>query len=208
MAARSKSSSRWLKEHFDDPYVKKAQRLGYRSRAVFKLVQLDEKYAFIKPGMRVLDLGAAPGGWSQYALEKVGDRGRVIASDILEIDPIQGLNFIQGDFCEDAIVEQILAALGEGGADLVISDMAPNMSGMSAVDQPRSMYLAELALDMAKQVLADGGVFLTKLFQGEGADALIKDLKQSFSSVVIRKPAASRPRSREVYALARDWKLV
>lgn len=207
MAHRSKSSQRWLQEHFKDQYVLEAQRLGYRSRAVFKLQQLDEKYALLKPGMRVVDLGAAPGGWSQYAGQRLGSKGQVIANDILPMDALEGVTFIQGDFQEESVMQQILAALQGQPVDLVISDMAPNISGVASVDQARSMYLLELALDMALKVLPAGGVFLCKLFQGEGSDAFIADLKREFGKVLVRKPEASRSRSREVYALARDRKL-
>ncbi|HEY9033367.1 MAG TPA: 23S rRNA (uridine(2552)-2'-O)-methyltransferase RlmE [Pseudomonadales bacterium] len=204
--ARSKSSQRWLDEHFDDYYVKEAQKRGYRSRACFKLQEIQDKDRLIRPGMTVVDLGAAPGGWSQVAAGIVGDRGRVIASDILPMDALAGVDFVQGDFTDDAVLEQLLALLGPAKADLVISDMAPNMSGMRDVDQPKAMYLVELALDMARQVLKPDGVFLAKVFQGEGFDALYRELNDSFRQVVSRKPAASRPRSREVYLLARGFK--
>lgn len=204
--ARSKSSQRWLDEHFDDYYVKEAQKRGYRSRACFKLQEIQDKDRLIRPGMTVVDLGAAPGGWSQVAAEIVGDRGRVIASDILPMDALAGVDFVQGDFTDDAVLEQLLALLGADKADLVISDMAPNMSGMRDVDQPKAMYLVELALDMARQVLKPDGVFLAKVFQGEGFDALYRELNDSFRQVVSRKPAASRPRSREVYLLAKGFK--
>lgn len=205
--ARSKSSGRWLREHFDDEYVKRSQRDGYRSRAVYKLIEIDEKDHLLKPGMTVVDLGAAPGGWSQYAAHKVGDKGRVIALDILPVDAFPGVEFIQGDFREDAVLEQLMQTLGDRQVDLVISDMAPNMSGQDAVDQPRAMYLAELAKALCDEVLRPGGDFLTKLFQGEGFDAYLAELKRDFGKVIIRKPKASRPRSREVYALARNHKL-
>ncbi|SIT66258.1 23S rRNA Um-2552 2'-O-methyltransferase [Ectothiorhodosinus mongolicus] len=206
--ARSKSSSRWLKEHFNDSFVQRAQREGWRSRAVFKLAQIQERDRLLKPGMRVVDLGAAPGGWSEYALQQVGRKGRVIASDILEMPAIEGVDFIQGDFREDAVLAAILAALGDEGADLVISDMAPNFSGVEAVDQARAMDLAELAQDLAGRCLKPGGDFLVKLFHGVGFDEFIRKLRQSYDKVVIRKPDASRARSREVYALARGFKLV
>jgi len=204
--AKSVSSERWLKEHFDDQYVKKSKQLGYRSRASFKLLEMDEKDHLFRPGMTVVDLGAAPGGWSQIAADKVGDKGRVVASDILPMDAMAGVEFVQGDFTEEQVLERILAALGDAPADLVISDMAPNMSGMSAIDQPAAMYLVELALDMAREVLKPGGTFLAKVFQGEGFDNYHADLKQSFSKVVTRKPDASRARSREVYLLAKGFK--
>lgn len=204
--ARSKSSNRWLDEHFKDPYVKQSQKDGYRSRASYKLVELDKKDKLFKPGMTVVDLGAAPGGWSQVAAERVGDRGKVLASDILPMDAIAGVEFIQGDFTEEAVLEQLLASLGENKADLVISDMAPNMSGMNAVDQPAAMYLVELALDMAHQVLKPGGHFVAKVFHGEGFDPLLQDTRNAFAKVAVRKPDASRARSREVYLVARGYK--
>jgi 23S rRNA (uridine2552-2'-O)-methyltransferase len=196
-----------LQEHEKDPYVLRARKEGYRSRASYKLLELDAKDRLFRPGMVVVDLGAAPGGWSQIAAQRVGDRGRVIASDILAMDSIAGVDFIQGDFTEDSVFNQILAVLGDDRADLVISDMAPNMSGMKAVDQPRAMYLMELAVDMARQVLKPGGVFVAKLFQGEGSDALLQELKRLFQRVVVRKPDASRARSREVYVVAKGLKV-
>ncbi|MGB1140584.1 MAG: 23S rRNA (uridine(2552)-2'-O)-methyltransferase RlmE [Halioglobus sp.] len=206
MAKKRSSSKAWLKEHRDDPYVQLAQKEGYRSRACYKLKELQDKDRLLGPGMTVVDLGSAPGGWSQVAVELVGERGRVVASDILPMDSLADVEFIQGDFTEDAVFEQILAALEGNSVDVVISDMAPNMSGVSAVDQPRSMYLVELALDMARQVLAPGGSFVAKVFQGEGFDELIRDARVSFGKVLTRKPAASRPRSREVYLVARDFR--
>ncbi|WP_432471107.1 23S rRNA (uridine(2552)-2'-O)-methyltransferase RlmE [Amphritea sp. HPY] len=204
--ARSKSSGRWLQEHFDDQYVKKAKELGYRSRASFKLVELNEKDKLIKPGMTLVDLGAAPGGWSQIAAELVGDNGRVVSSDILPMDPLPGVQFVQGDFTEESVLNEILETLGDQLADLVISDMAPNMSGMSAVDQPAAMYLVELALDMARQVLRPGGDFVAKVFQGEGFDQYMNDARNSFDRVYTRKPESSRPRSREVYLVGRNFR--
>ncbi|MBN8430582.1 MULTISPECIES: 23S rRNA (uridine(2552)-2'-O)-methyltransferase RlmE [Microbulbifer] len=203
---RSKSSHRWLREHFNDHYVKQSQKDGYRSRASYKLQELQEKDRLIKPGMTVVDLGAAPGGWSQVAAELVGHKGRVLASDILEMDALAGVDFVQGDFTEEAVFDQLLEKLGEERADLVISDMAPNMSGVRAVDQPASMYLVELAVDMARQTLKPGGGFVAKVFQGEGFDELIRDLRSQYQTVVTRKPGASRPRSREVYVVARGFK--
>ena len=204
---KKKSSSRaWLKEHRSDPYVQQAQRDGYRSRACYKLLEIQEKDKLIRPGFTVVDLGAAPGGWSQVAARLVGHRGRVIASDILPMDSLENVEFIQGDFTEESVLTAILDAVGEEGADLVISDMAPNMSGMNAVDQPRSMYLVELALDLARQVLKPGGGFLSKVFQGEGFDELLRDARTGFDRVITRKPAASRPRSREVYLLATGFR--
>ncbi|MRI31797.1 23S rRNA (uridine(2552)-2'-O)-methyltransferase RlmE [Endozoicomonas sp. OPT23] len=203
--ARSKSSASWLKEHFDDKYVKQSQEDGYRSRASYKLKEIQEKDKLIKPGMRVVDLGAAPGGWSQIAAELVGDNGRLVASDILPMDPLAGVDFVQGDFTEDAVLEKILETIGSDKVDLVISDMAPNMSGSLAVDQPNAMYLAELALDLARQVLKKNGSFLTKTFQGEGYQEYHKDMKTSFQKVITRKPDSSRARSREVFLLARNF---
>jgi 23S rRNA (uridine2552-2'-O)-methyltransferase len=204
--ARSKSSGSWLKEHFDDPYVKQSQIDGYRSRASYKLVELNEKDRLIKPGNLVVDLGSAPGGWSQVAAKLVGERGSVVASDILPMDSIVGVEFVQGDFTEDHVFELILEVMGDKKADLVISDMAPNMSGMADIDQPRSMYLVELALDMAQQVLKPGGGFVAKVFQGEGFDQLMKDTRGLFQKVLTRKPDASRARSREVYLVAKGFK--
>ena len=206
MAKRKSTSKSWLKEHFDDPYVKQAQKEGYRSRACYKLLEIQEKDRLIKPGMTVIDLGSAPGGWSQVASGLVGRKGRVLASDILPMDSLADVEFIQGDFTEESVLSEILAALGDVKADLVISDMAPNMSGVNAVDQPRSMYLVELALDMASQVLKPDGVFLSKVFQGEGFDELIRTMRSQFKEVKTRKPSASRPRSREVYQLCRGFK--
>ncbi|TDX24652.1 23S rRNA Um-2552 2'-O-methyltransferase [Modicisalibacter xianhensis] len=202
----SKSSAGWLKEHFDDQYVQRSWQDGYRSRASYKLLEIDAKDKLLKPGMTVIDLGAAPGGWSQIAADKVGSSGVVIASDILEMDALAGVDFIQGDFTEDAVLDAILGALGERPVDLIISDMAPNMSGMAAIDQPQAMYLVELALDLARQTLRPGGHFLAKVFQGEGFDEFLKELRGSFTRVVTRKPEASRARSREVYLLAEGFK--
>lgn len=206
MAKKRSSSKAWLKEHRDDPFVQQAQRDGYRSRACYKLLELQEKDRLIRPGMTVVDLGSAPGGWSQVAADAVGHRGRVIASDILPMDSLAGVDFIQGDFTEEPVFESLLATLGDTRADIVVSDMAPNMSGMNAVDQPRSMYLVELALHMARQVLAPGGAFVAKVFQGEGFDELFRDTKGSFDRVLTRKPRASRPRSREVYLVATGYR--
>lgn len=206
MAKKRSSSKAWLKEHRDDPYVQQAQREGYRSRACYKLLELQERDKLIRPGMTVLDLGSAPGGWSQVAVALVGHSGRVIASDILPMDTIAGVEFIQGDFTEEEVFGQLLEALAGTPVDLVISDMAPNMSGMNAVDQPRSIYLVELALDMARQVLTPGGAFVSKVFQGEGFDELYREARESFDRVLTRKPKASRPRSREVYVVARGFR--
>lgn len=205
--ARSKSSRRWLQEHFADEYVKKAQREGYRSRAVYKLEEIQQKDRLIRPGMTIVDLGAAPGGWSQYATRLLDGRGRIIATDILPMDSLPDVEFIQGDFRDEMVFEALLAVIGDQPVNLVMSDIAPNISGVEAVDQPSSMYLAELAVDLAGRVLAPGGDLLFKAFQGEGFDALVKDLRGRFTKLVIRKPKASRPRSREVYVLARGYKL-
>lgn len=204
--SRSKSSGNWLKEHFDDVYVKKAQEDGWRSRAAYKLLEIQEKDQLIRPGMTVLDLGAAPGGWSQVAAKLAGDNGLVIASDILEMDPIAGVEFLQGDFREQEVYQQLLDIIKNRPVDLVISDMAPNMSGMNAVDQPRAMYLCELALDMAQQVLKKNGDFLVKVFQGEGFDEYRKQIQQPFTKLITRKPDASRARSKEVYLLAKGFR--
>lgn len=204
--ARSKTSDRWLKEHFDDVWVKKSQEDGYRSRASYKLIELDDKDRLFRPGQVVVDLGAAPGGWSQVAMERVGDKGVVVASDILPMNPIAGVDFVQGDFTEDSVLEELLGILGDRKADVVISDMAPNMSGMAAVDIPKAMGLVELALDMAQQVLRPGGVFVAKVFQGEGFDALLADMRKSFNTVVSRKPDSSRARSREIYQVCKGFR--
>lgn len=204
--SRSKTSQRWLDEHVNDVFVKQAKKQGYRTRACFKLLEIHEKDRLFKPGMTVIDLGAAPGGWSQVAAELLGDKGTIIASDILPMDALANVQFIQGDFTEDEVFENIMAAVNDSPVDLVISDMAPNMSGMKDIDQPRSMYLVELAVDLAKQVLVGDGVFLAKVFQGEGFQELQQDLRQYFKQVLIRKPAASRARSSEVYVLAKGFK--
>ncbi|HLT43614.1 MAG TPA: 23S rRNA (uridine(2552)-2'-O)-methyltransferase RlmE [Luteimonas sp.] len=202
MATRSKSSQRWLKEHFSDPYVKKAQAEGMRSRAAYKLEELVARDRLLKPGMVVVDLGAAPGGWSQWVRQALGDSGRVVALDILEMPSLAGVEFLHGDFREDAVLSRLEATLGGTPVDLVLSDMAPNKSGMDAVDQPRMMHLAELAMDFADHHLRPGGNFLIKLFQGAGFDDYLRDLRRRYEKVSIRKPAASRKRSPEVYALA------
>lgn len=200
--ARSKSSSRWLQEHFSDPFVKRAQAEGWRSRAVFKLDELIEREKLLKPGMCVVDLGAAPGGWSQMVRERLGDTGRIVALDILPMQGIGGVDFILGDFREASVLQQLEDVLGGMRVDLVLSDMAPNMSGVGAVDQDRSMVLAELAADFAGNHLKAGGSFLTKLFQGQGFDEYIRRLRSQYAQVSIRKPKASRSRSNEVYAMA------
>ncbi|MGI9274665.1 MAG: 23S rRNA (uridine(2552)-2'-O)-methyltransferase RlmE [Endozoicomonas sp.] len=204
--ARSKSSARWLQEHFDDQYVKRSQEDGWRSRASYKLLEIQEKDRLFKPGIKVVDLGAAPGGWSQVAVELVGDSGRVVASDILPMDNIAGVDFVQGDFTEDHVLEEILSTIGADQVDLVISDMAPNMSGALSVDQPKAMYLAELALDLSRQVLKKNGAFVTKVFQGAGFEEYLKDMRSSFGKVLTRKPQASRARSREVYLLGTGFR--
>ncbi len=204
--SRSKSSSRWMREHFDDPYVKLAQTQGYRSRAVFKLKEIQEKDRIIKPGMNVIDLGAAPGGWSQFAKQSIGNKNKVIALDLLPMEPIDGVDFILGDFREQTVLDQLRARLEGASVDLVMSDMAPNMSGNKSTDQIRSLYLAELALETARSVLTPGGTFLVKLFQGEGFESFHREVQNYFNKVVIRKPKASRPRSNEVYILATGFK--
>jgi len=195
-----------MQEHFDDEYVKMAQAQGYRSRAVFKLKEIQEKDKFIKPGMNVVDLGAAPGGWSQLVRPLLGKKSKLIALDILPIEPIDGVVFIQGDFRETTVLDELTATLDSAHVDIVLSDMAPNMSGSRGIDQPNAMYLAELALDTANTVLVKGGDFLVKVFQGEGFEDFHRDVQQHFNKVVIRKPKASRPRSNEVYILARGFK--
>ena len=205
--AKSKSSRRWLTEHFDDHYVKLAQQQGLRSRAAFKLTELNDKYHFLHKGMRVVDLGSAPGGWSQVVQRELGGNGRIIALDILPMDPIEDVIFIEGDFTEDEPLALLEKALNGQNVDLVLSDMAPNMSGMGAVDQPRAMYLAELALAFAEMHLEPGGNFVVKVFHGEGFDDFVKQTRSLFEKVQVRKPTASRPRSREVYILGQRRKL-
>lgn len=199
--SRSKSSKRWLQEHHQDEYVLKARAQGYRSRAVFKLAEIQQKDHLFKPGQFVLDLGAAPGGWSEYASGFVGEKGRIIALDLLPLEPIAGVEFLQGDFTEQQTLDLLLSMVGERRFDLVLSDMAPNLSGMGSVDQPKSIYLAELALDLAKNYLNSTGAFVVKLFQGEGCDELIATLRRTFTTVKLRKPDASRSRSSEIYAI-------
>jgi len=201
--ARSKSSHRWMEEHVNDPWVKKAQVDGYRSRASYKLLELIDKDKLVRPGMVVLDLGSTPGGWSQVVAPLLGSKGRLIASDILPMDPIPQVDFILGDFTEQEVFDQISATLNGAAVDLVMSDMAPNISGVDAADQASSMYLVELALDMAVQVLKPGGNFVTKVFHGEGYEEYLKVLRTHFDKVVVRKPEASRSRSREVYMLGK-----
>ena len=204
--ARSKSSSEWLQEHFKDQYVQQSQKEGYRSRAAYKLLQIQEKDKLIKPGMSVVDLGSAPGGWSQVARQFVGSKGKVIALDILPMDQLAHVDFIQGDFQEDSVLEELLKVVNNKPVDLVISDMAPNVTGMKAVDQPKSMYLLELAVDLADQVLKPNGSLLMKVFQGEGFQELMAELRQRYQKVITRKPDASRSRSSEVYLLAKGFK--
>ena len=204
--ARSKSSGRWLNEHFSDEYVKQAQKRGYRSRAVFKLEEIDQRDRLILPGMRVLDLGAAPGGWSQYAVKKVGRKGIVVASDLLPIEPIPGVTFIEGDFREQTVLDALLEQLGASKVDLVLSDMAPNMSGVRVADQASALYLAELALDIARTILTPEGAFLVKIFHGAGIDGFLTECRNHFNQLKSRKPKASRDRSRENYLLMRGLK--
>ncbi len=195
-----------MQEHFDDEYVRLAQAKGYRSRAVFKLSEIQEKDQLIKPGMNIIDLGAAPGGWSQLARQLLGKNDKLIALDILPMESLEGVHFIQGDFCDEAVLQQLYAYLDNAPINLVMSDMAPNMSGNKGIDQPRAIYLAELALDTAKTVLDKNGSFLVKLFHGVGFEDYHKEVQQVFAKVLIRKPKASRPRSNEVYILAKGFK--
>ena len=204
--SRSKSSQSWLKEHHDDQYVLQARRDGYRSRAVYKLLEIQQKDRIFKTGQRVVDLGAAPGGWCEYASQFTGEAGCLIGIDLLPIEPIAGVDIVQGDFTEQGTLDRIMRLVESKPLDLVLSDMAPNLNGMESVDQPRSVYLAELAFDLARECLAKDGVFVTKLFQGEGFDALISNFRQRFRSVKLRKPDASRPRSREIYVVCRELK--
>ncbi|MDC9727796.1 MAG: 23S rRNA (uridine(2552)-2'-O)-methyltransferase RlmE [Methyloprofundus sp.] len=204
--ARSKSSNGWMQEHLNDEYVKKAKAMGYRSRATFKLIEVVEKDKIIQSGMNIVDLGAAPGGWSEYARKLVGKKQRVIALDILDIDPIEGVDFIQGDFRENEVYDQLNTLLDGAPINVVLSDMAPNMSGNKAIDQPSAMYLCELALETAENILVEGGSFLVKVFQGVGFEAYQKQVEASFSKVIIRKPKSSRARSNEVYILAKGFK--
>jgi len=204
--ARNKTSKAWMQEHVNDPYVRRAQAEGMRSRAAYKLQQLAERDKLLKPGMTVVDLGAAPGGWSQVAGRIAGETGRVVAVDLLEMTPVAGVKFIHGDFGEDAVLAEVERAIGDGGVDLVLSDMAPNISGVASVDQARSVALAELALDFAVNHLKPQGNFLVKLFQGSGFEALVADIRRKFVQVMIRKPEASRSRSSEVYVVAKGLK--
>ena len=204
---RTKSSKQWLQEHFDDVYVKKAQAEGYRSRAVYKLKEVDEKECLLKPGMTVVDLGAAPGGWTQYVSERLQGRGQIVALDILPMDNLPDVHFIQGDFREDEVLHQLISVIPERGVDLLLSDMAPNMSGTSAIDIPRAMYLVELAFDFGDKMLKPGGIMHRKIFHGSGFDELLKTARTSFEKVTIRKPSASRSRSKETYLLAKGYNL-
>ena len=203
---RSKSSNEWLRRHVNDPYVKQAQLDGYRSRSAYKLIELNEKDRLIRPGMKVLDLGSAPGGWSQVVGKLVGSKGRVLATDILPMGSLANVDFIQGDFNDEAIVTQILEWLGDGKFDLIVSDIAPNITGIDSADQASSMYFLELALDTVRKTLKPGATFVAKMFQGAGSDEYLKDLRKSFEKVLIRKPAASRKESREVYIVAKGFK--
>lgn len=204
--ARSKSSGSWLRRHVTDPFVKLAQRDGYRSRSAYKLLELDQKDRLLRPGQRVMDLGSAPGGWSQVAAKAVGAKGRVLATDILPMDPIPNVDFIQGDFTSDAVVAQISDWLQGAKFALIISDIAPNLSGIDSADQARSMYFLDLALDTVRTALEPGATFVAKMFQGQGSDEYLKELLKSFGKVSIRKPKASRPESREVYIVAKEFK--
>ena len=203
--AKSKNRT-WIKQHVKDPYVKQSQLDGYRSRASYKLLEIVEKGRLIKPGMVVVDLGSAPGGWSQVAAKLVGHKGCVVAVDILPMDPVAGVSFIQGDFTEEKILNQLLDEIGNRSVDLVISDMAPNLTGMKAVDQPAMIYLAELAVDLVQQVMTDDGIFIAKLFQGEGFDEFVRNTRTVFNVVSLKKPDASRSKSREVYLVAKGLK--
>jgi 23S rRNA (uridine2552-2'-O)-methyltransferase len=202
----SASSKRWMQEHVNDVYVKEANKKGLRSRAVFKLEEINKKDKLIRSGMTVVDLGAAPGSWSQWAVDTVGLNGKVIACDILPMDSIAGVDFLQGDFREDAVLDALLQRIGDKKVDVVLSDMAPNMSGNAAIDQPKSMYLVELALDMCRSVLVKEGSFIVKVFMGSDFDAFIAEVRKLFKTVKIRKPDSSRARSREVYLVATGFK--
>jgi 23S rRNA (uridine2552-2'-O)-methyltransferase len=203
--AKSKNRS-WIKQHVKDPYVQMSQKDGYRSRASYKLLEIIEKDRLIRPGMTVVDLGAAPGGWSQVAMNLVGHEGRVHALDLLPMDGIAGVDFILGDFTEDEILQELLTLIDKRPVDLVISDMAPNLTGSKAVDQPTSIYLVELAADLACKVMKPEGVFIAKLFQGEGFDEFVRHVRTLFNTVSMRKPDASRSKSREVYMVAKGLK--
>lgn len=204
--SRTKSSRRWLDRQFNDPYVKLAQEQGYRSRAAYKLLEIQEKDHLIRPGMRILDLGAAPGSWSQVAARLAGAGGHVIALDLLPMEPIPGVTVLEGDFREESVLADLRAGLGESDLDLILSDLAPNLSGAAAVDQPRSLYLAELALELARETLKPGGYLVVKIFQGEGFDRYLRELRGDFARVASRKPRASRPESRELYLVAKGFR--
>lgn len=207
MAKRKASSRRWLDRHVNDTYVQRARIDGYRSRAAYKLLELQERDALLRPGMRVVDLGAAPGGWSQVAASLLGRNGRIIALDLLPIDPLERVEVVQGDFRDDEVLENLSTLLDGEALDLVLSDMAPNVSGLKAVDQPRSIYLVELALDFALTTLKPGGGLVVKAFHGEGFDELVKTMRRHFQRVVSRKPKASRPQSRETYLVAKGLRV-
>jgi len=203
--ARSRTSSKWLQEHFNDEFVKRSQKEGYRSRAVYKLMEIDDKDRLLKPGMTVVDLGAAPGSWSELVSKRIGGKGKIFALDILPMDALGDVTFIEGDFTEESVYDELMDQLDGEKVDLVISDMAPNLSGMKAVDQPKMMYLAELGLEFASSVLKPGGAFLTKVFTGSGIDEYKKEMRQHFAKIIVRKPKASRSRSSEIYLLAKQF---
>ena len=207
MSKPRRSAGSWRERQERDPFVQQARKEGWRSRAVYKLEQIDQKERFLKPGMVCVDLGSAPGSWSQYVTEKLKGKARIVAVDLLPMDVLPDVEFVEGDFRDDQIFEQLLQSVGEGGADLVMSDMSPNITGTKVVDQPRSMYLVELALDMARRVLKPGGNFVCKVFQGEGFDQFVRDARNSFERVRVIKPKASRAGSREVYLVARNFSL-
>ncbi len=206
MSRRSKSRQ-WRASQDKDIWIRRARTEGWRSRAIFKLQEIDQRLNLLRPGMKIVDLGSAPGGWSQYAAQKINGHGRIIALDLLAMDPLPGVEFIQGDFEQEQGLAQLMEVLGGGGADLVMSDMAPNISGVRGVDQPRSMALAELARDLACEVLGKNGAFVVKLFHGEGFDEYVRNMRQVFGSVTVKKPAASRPSSRETYLVARNYRV-
>ena len=208
MAKRSKSSQAWLEEHHNDEYVKRAQKEGWRSRAIYKLEEIDRAEGLLRPGMTVVDLGAAPGGWSQYAAKVLKGQGAIYALDILPMDALPGVEVLLGDFREDEVLSRLLAAVGDRGVDLVMSDMAPNMAGVDAIDQPRAMYLVELALELSLKVLRPGGAFVAKMFQGAGFQEVVRDIRPHFGQVKLKKPRASRARSPEVYLLASGRRMV
>jgi 23S rRNA (uridine2552-2'-O)-methyltransferase len=205
---RSASSKRWLHEHRSDAYVKQARHEGYRSRAVYKLEELDQRDHLLRPGISIVDLGAAPGGWCQYIRKRLGEKVKVVALDVLPIEPIPGVTIIEGDFRDAGVLAQLEAAIGAAKVDLVLSDMAPNISGIDSADQAGGVHLAELALEFARNRLKPGGALVTKMFQGEGFDEFVRNLREAFDKVVLRKPKASRPRSREIYLVARGLRVV